>query len=259
MTKSVPQKGESVNMGTMLESLETYYRFNGIYSLDFHCQHLQSCESGNKNFVKAKGAFVGTEYEQGTLPRLLFLSLDPGCSERNPEKRTPEYVRRKEEEECDVNELTKTHHWYLTHKLALTLLKGIKPDLQLQDTHLYFAHTNSAKCSMNNSHHKQAKNKNFKNCREYIGGEITILKPDILVTQGKFAKVAVEQVLGILEGSADSRAWSYKRVHIGGKKTLWFQTYHPRNFGKFKQQKDECFVKWAKIVSEHYGTTFKYP
>jgi len=239
-------------MGKMLKSLDAYYQHNGISPLHFCCRHWQACSEGNQRITQAKSAFVGTCYEKGVLPRLLFLSLDPGCSDSEPQRRTVECVRSLEENECKVAELEKQRHWYRTHELALILLNKFQADMRIENSHLYFAHTNSAKCSMNNKNHKQAKNKIFKNCREYIGGEITILKPDILVTQGKFAKVAVEKVLGIPEGSDDSQVWSYKWVHIGGKKTLWFQTYHPRNFGKFNQQKDECFGNWAKIVYETF-------
>jgi hypothetical protein len=45
--------------------------------------------------VKAKEAFIGTEYEKGTLPRLLFVSLDPDRSDSNPRQRTVKYVREK--------------------------------------------------------------------------------------------------------------------------------------------------------------------
>jgi hypothetical protein len=245
-------------MGTMLESIEEYYRRNNIYSLSFHCQHLDECKNGNEHFVEAKGAFVGTEYEKGTLPRLLFLSLDPGCSKKNPEERTAESVRHKEEQEDDDNKLRKTHHWYRTHELALTLLKGIKPNLELQDTHLYFAHVNSVKCCVGNKNHKSAPRTLFRNCQKYIGGELDILEPDILVTQGKKAKEAIQQSYKITE-SLEDNICAHTKIFIGGKKVLWLPTSHPRNYGRFYKQKRECFDNWAKIVSEHYGTTFKYP
>lgn len=215
--------------------------------MDFCCRHWQACSEGNQRITQAKGAFVGTDYEKGVLPRLLFLSLDPGSSNKEPERRTVEGVRL-EEHECKVADLPKQRHWYRTHELALILLEKFRPDMRIENSHLYFAHVNSVKCSMNNSNHKQARRMLFEKCREYIGGEITILKPDILVTQGQFAKVAVEKEFKILPGSEDNQVSSYKWVHIGGKQTLWFHTYHPRNFGKFNQQRREFFKNWAEYV-----------
>ncbi|MGC9964510.1 MAG: uracil-DNA glycosylase family protein [Syntrophobacteraceae bacterium] len=235
-------------MGEMLKSLKEYYQGNRISPLDFRCPHWEACSKGNPKITEAKSAFVGTGYEKGVLPRLLFLSLDPGESDREPEQRTVEHVRYLEEHKCDVHKLPQQRHWYRTHELAWILLEKVGP-IREEDSHLYFAHVNSVKCSMNN--HKQAKPQLFKNCREYIGGEVTILEPDILVTQGKWAKEAVEneKVFKILPGSEDNQVCSYiKWVHIGGKQTLWFHTYHPRNFGMFNKQRRYCFKNWAEYV-----------
>jgi len=250
MTQSAPPQEKPINMGTMLKSLETYYRYNGISPLYFRCRHWEACRKGNPKITQAKSAFVGTGYEKGVLPRLLFLSLDPGESDREPKKRTVEYLRYQEEHECKVAELRKLRHWhwYYTHDLALILLKRFRPDMNIQDSHLYFAHTNSAKCSMNHSNHKQAKSKIFKNCREYIGGEITILNPDILITQGNEARIVVERTFEVSEISEDKQICSHKWAHIGGKKTIWFRTFHPSAYGKFHQQKRDCFENWAKYV-----------
>ena len=250
----------------MLKKLTEYYQHKGIYPLDFRCQHWQACSEGNPNITQAKGAFVGTKYERGLLPRLLFLSLDPGESDSDPIKRTVERVRYSEENECNVANLLKGKrkhwHWYRTHELALTLLKKnfekfFQREMQIQDTHFYFAHANSLKCSMNNKDHKQASPKLFKNCREYIGGELAILNPDILVTQGNEAKNAIEQtfeVFHLVEGDIYSKC-----IRINGKRTLWFHTYHPSNYGSFNKQRRECFKKWAKYVYKRFSQNDQVP
>lgn len=232
----------------MLKELSTYYQRNGISPMEFRCPHLQACSNGNSRFVEAKGAFVGTEYEKGTLPRLLFVSLDPGSSYSDPKQRTVESVRFQEEHECDVAKLQKGRHWYRTHELAWMLLKRFKPDLQLQDTHLYFAHVNSVKCCVSDENHRSAPALLFRNCRQYIGGEIAILEPDILVTQGQKAREAIQQSYRISEPLEDNVTCSHTWLFTERKKTLWFHTYHPRNFGKFNQQRRECFENWAKII-----------
>ena len=235
-------------MDNLLKELSLYYQEKGIFSLDFHCRHWQFCSKDNKRITQAKSAFVGTEYEKAILPRLLFISLDPGDSDSEPERRTAESVRYSEEHECKVADLPKQRHWYRTHELALILLKRLRPNLTIENSHLYFAHVNSVKCSMNNDDHRQAKSNLFKNCREYIGDEIVILKPDILVTQGKWAKVAVEKTFKVSEVPDCEQACPYHWVHLESRRALWFHTYHPRNFGKFNQQRRECFKTWAEVV-----------
>lgn len=80
----------------MIKELTAYYQQRGISALDFRCPHLNVCCKGNERFVEAKEAFVGTEYEKGVFPRLLFVSLDPGSSYSDPRLRTVESVRFKE-------------------------------------------------------------------------------------------------------------------------------------------------------------------
>ena len=239
-------------MGNMLKKLSSYYQHKGISPLHFRCRHWEACSERNQRITQAKAAFVGTEYEKGVLPRLLFLSLDPGCSHGEPNRRNVEFVRYFEERECKVADLPKQRHWYRTHELAWILLRSFRPDMRIQDSHLYFAHANSVKCSMNNRNHKQAGPRIFKNCREYVGGEVTILNPDILVTQGKEAKVAVERTFEISQGSVDKQICSHKWAHIGGRRTLWFHTYHPSNYGNFNQQRRECFENWAEFVHRFF-------
>jgi uracil-DNA glycosylase len=236
----------------MLTELSNYYQKQGILSLDFGCQHLQACRNGNNRFAEAKAAFVGSEYEKGTLPRLLFASLDPGRSDSDPNQRTVNAVRLQEERDCVVEALPKARHWYRTHELACILLKKIKPHLQMQDSHLYFAHVNSVKCCENNEDHKSGSRVLFKNCQKYIGGEISILKPDILVTQGQMAREAIEESFNTTGPSKDNDACSHAWPVIGGKKALWFHTYHPRNFGKFNRQRRDCFDDWAGLVYETF-------
>lgn len=232
----------------MLKELGEYYQKEGISALDFRCQYLPICSKGNKNFVEAKATFVGTEYEKGTLPRLLFVSLDPGSSEHDSHRRTLDYVRFQEEHECNTDELEKPRHWYRTHELAMVLLKKFNPDLQIQDSHLYFAHINTVKCCVGNDNHASAKDILFRNCQRYIGDEIIILKPDVLVTQGKQAKVAIEKIFGISEFMENKQFCSPKWALLGDRKTLWLHTNHPRNFGVFNRQRRECYEKWTETV-----------
>jgi DNA replication protein DnaC len=79
-------------------------------------------------------------------------------------------------------EPTGGRHWNETHELAWVLLQQFKRDLKVADISSYFAHVNSAKCSMNNPPRRQAADILFEDCREVIPGELRLLNPDIIVT-----------------------------------------------------------------------------
>jgi len=74
--------------GKMLEQLKNYYKSNGISALNFNCKHQEICRGSCSDFTTAKEAFVGPEYEKGSIPRLLFLSLDSGSEGKDPQDRS---------------------------------------------------------------------------------------------------------------------------------------------------------------------------
>jgi uracil-DNA glycosylase len=226
------------------DDVKHFYEEEGISAGSFRCKHLECCKLACANFTEAREAYIGREYEIGTVPRLLFLSLDPGNGDVDPEARTLAACRVWEERQCDVNSLPKNRHWYRTHELALTLLQQFAPKLSLPRIHSYFAHTNSAKCCMNNPGNSSAAPHMFENCREYIPGELIALRPDILVTQGDPAKDAVESSFSS-SVSGDLKGCGHAILDLNGRKVLWIHTYHPRNFGRFNRQRRECYRGWA--------------
>ena len=131
----------------MFDELASFYARSGILSTSFSCQHLESCRGCCPSFTGAQSAYVGPDYEKGTLPRLLFLSLDSGSADRDPARRTPEAVRL-QEVACDVGSLHQGKHWYRTHELASVLLKQFDQALTPENVSPHFAHANSAKCCM---------------------------------------------------------------------------------------------------------------
>jgi hypothetical protein len=174
----------------MLEPLERYYRQQGILANSFTCSHRAHCADGCPEFTGPKSAFVSSGYEQGRLPRLLFLSLDSGSGDRVDDRRLPGSVRRHEEFDQSLGDLAKHKHWYRTHELAWYFLRRFEPSLRIDEARLWFAHANSAKCCMNKPQRKKANAVLFRNCQGYLGGELAILRPRIVVTQGKEARDA---------------------------------------------------------------------
>ena len=247
----------------MFERLTAFYQSHGISPVDFRCPSRAACSASSPDFTEAKASFVGPRYEERTLPRLLFLSLDSGRGCPDPQQRTVEAVRM-QNLACNVAALKKNRHWYRTHEMALGLLRQFNPQLTVTDTRLYFAHVNSAKCCLNKPGRKQADSILFENCRRFIPGELRILKPDVVVTQGGRAKDAIlrsfavqRHVVRTIESAPRFRLKAHYETGLielepDMKKSLWLQTYHPSNFGHFNPQRAHCWPLYAEEVGRFW-------
>lgn len=219
--------------GNLLNQLETYYKNNGILSTSFTCTSKIDCKGDCDSFTGPKSAFVGKKYESSELPRLLFLSLDSGSGDPVAENRLPISVMRKEMNR-DLSSLHKHKHWYRTHELAWHILKAFDSELKIECVKNYFAHANSAKCCMNKKQRKKADKILFRNCRKYLQGELQILNPAIIVTQGAEAKKAIEYITDNIVIRVDDFA---SVIKMNGRDVFWLHTYHPNNWGAFNKQR----------------------
>jgi hypothetical protein len=136
------------------------------------------------------------------LPRLFFISLDSATDivGRSSEVRTTAAINKwesKQQRSVDGDpDFRKQAHWYQTYKFAHHLLTPIA-----QHRHAWppsfpkmyrcFAHTNSAKCKDSSAGTAQAHARLFRNCSQFIPGEVRALAPDLIVTQGKFARESI--------------------------------------------------------------------
>lgn len=238
----------------MLAELNAYYQSKGISAVHFNCPFYKVCSrSSPDTFTTAKEAFVSSGYVEHEVPRVLFLSLDSGSADHNPKRKTLEAVRIQEEIDQNVFSLPKHKHWYRTHELAFRILRHFKPGLTIQDTKRYFAHTNSAKCCMNNPGRAQANSILFENCRRFIPGEIEILEPDVLITQGAYALQAVQLAFQypdqkLLIDDVDALPDEVRLIKVTNKPVIWIHTFHPRNPGS-KLNRDNYPI-YEKIIYE---------
>ena len=244
----------------MLKKLNEFYADQGILPEDFRCPSRQVCSADSPNFTQAKASHVGPRYEAREIPRLLFLSLDSGSAEKDPQERTAEAVR-VWNLACDVHSLEKNRHWYRTHEMALELLRQFKPDLRVEDTRLYFAHVNSAKCCQNKPGRAQADRRLFDNCRRFIPGELRLLSPDIVVTQGDWAKTAIQESFDVrrhdvrrlrARGYANKALYETGCLEVASDDVLWLHTYHPGNYGQFGPQRKRCWPLYAEAVGRFW-------
>lgn len=241
------------------DSVNIFYQEKGISAIDFKCPHIEQCRGNHKDFTTAKEAYIGEKYGTNGVPKLLFLSLDSGDSRKEDKKRTMEFIRNKEN---DREKLEKPNtHWAKTFNLASSLLKDfIKQKINKIEINKYFAHINSAKCCQNKKGNAQADTILFKNCREFIGQEIEILNPDIIITQGEQAKKTLEH-----NAFKVCKINNRKEVQMqeNSKKILWFHSTHPTAWqgGNFRKCEDKnssnlddnnaYFDKWRNIINSY--------
>jgi uracil-DNA glycosylase len=239
----------------MLKELQEYYDSKKISAMKFDCPHYPDCSAGHEKFTKATEAFVSSGYENHTLPRLLFISLDSGSGVEKAKYRTLADVRDQEEVKRVIEDLAeKNKNWYRTHEMARMILRNFNPQLRLEQAKHYFAHTYSAKCCPNKEDHGKADKKMFRNCKEFVPGEVLVLAPDIIITQGEEAEESIAGVFKELD-PANYLAMptvppEVKVIEIEGAPVLWIHTFHPRSVKGFNQQKAEMFGTYTKATRE---------
>ena len=242
----------------LLDELNAFYETHGISPSNFRCPWHSSCSAGSPNFTTAKASFVGPRYGAArSVPRLVFLSADPGKSARTVEQRTPEGVQAYE---LALAKFHKARHWYRTHELAFRLLRQFKAGLTIEEARYYFAHVNSVKCCENNPGNAQANHTLFRNCQPFALAELRLLRPDIIVTQGSPAKDVVMKRLDATSHAVRQlpsapkykRNARYETGHLDivpARMTLWLSTYHPHErSGRFAPQRRHCWPRYVEAA-----------
>jgi hypothetical protein len=193
----------------LLTEIKNYYSRNNIqpssYS-KFRCPNKKLCRDECELLTTGMEPSVGSRYEDRIRPRLLIISADPAEGDQySSEGRTIEGHRDWEREEKDEmrTRLAPKTHWFKTSQIAVWIFEVIEKKKlsrwvwnagrrdKFPAVAPYWAHTNSGKCSQNKPDRGQASDILFKKCQPYLGREVRILNPDIIVTQGKHAREAL--------------------------------------------------------------------
>ncbi|MFN6991955.1 MAG: uracil-DNA glycosylase family protein, partial [Fervidobacterium sp.] len=169
---------------------------------------------------------IGENYGEHEHFKVLIASLDRGKGKEDLEGRLKEI-----EEVCIERKELNPHM-----KGTLDALKIIFSDVKVnEDVELFkhFAMINTAKCCVGDSM-AQAPWKFFDNCKEYTKGEIDILQPDIIITQGRCAAEVFELLYPELKNKDE---WYERKgeINIGDNhKALVICSVHPSARGKWK-------------------------
>ena len=243
-------------MDTLIsEQLIQFYDQRGIHPKDFRCQHHNYCRrfAYQGQIIETKMSLVGSLYGV-RYPKIVVVSLDPpdqGEKFLLPERRTTEYLAKfTEAENYTVNR--PNPHWAMTQIIVKDLLihlgytsksgaavvKESYSGRIIDNVTPYFAHVNVAKCSMRDPNKRQAAREVHETCSQtYLVQELTILQPDILVTQGK----TTNDILGLLligkPVMVENLPITYQ-IDLSGKSVLWMPMRHPT------QQLDKIRRDW---------------
>lgn len=234
-----------------LDAVKKYYQKEGILSTRFSCGLKSACANSGTD-SGPKSAHVGSRYGLG-VPRLLFVSLDAGQAKPSAEKRTPEAVR-KETERVGIKESAANTHWYRTCELAREILHPFIHELTMEDITPYFAHTNASKCCPSGCG-GNASSVAYLNCHRYLAGEVSVLDPDAVVTQGREAEVGIKALL-IDEVDKVPNIRYAEVAKLCGRRRFLLHTYHPRYARGFYEQRRQSgtWSTYAEAIERFYGS-----
>lgn len=255
--------------GKYRDKLNDYYQQKGIHPEDFHCQYQSICgQAANKgNMTETKMSMVGSKYGD-KYPKIVVVSLDPPSGKKNdgttrrwdfitPKQRTTEYVSTTHEKD-DYSVDHANQHWAMTQIIVKDLLELHRFKAQpyaatvtesysgrpIENVSAYFAHVNVAKCSMNNSGQRQAAAEVHKrSSNAYLSGELNLLEPDILITQGAFTN----EILGMMLVGQEiyiSDLPKVEKINLAGSEVIWMPMRHPVQ--QLKQIRDA----WPEYLQE---------
>lgn len=242
---------------SMLDKLDRYYQEQGISANDFRCKHIDACKSVCKHdqMVSLPESYVGPEYEAGTLPRLLFVSSDTNeASWVNGMAAGWGSLRDVREDKLQWHRWSGANtHWQKTLDFAGSLLapfaierlsKNIASDKVVE----YIAHANSARCKDSTIGAKEGHPMMATNCRELLLGEVMIMQPDIIVTQGARARNSLAGAFPVIRhvampGNPCHKAF-YEIIQISDSHAaIKIVAWHPCAHWKGNDKRN--FVEWA--------------
>ncbi len=221
---------------------------NGDYNYDemfrsFCCPKKNSCRDACKKAYRKDTGFIFSprmegvevsrcyekrEYKGHRIPRIVVISLSVPKPELKPERESKPFS------------LPPCSHWRGTTTTVRSLLDPfieLKPAKDDESTRIIgelFVHVRTAKCFSNVGGSNEEPAQLYKNCGDYLSKEVSILGPDVIVTQGGYAHEMSEQYVfdvianRTVKGIADSNSIA-RTVHLkkDKRKVYWLKSRFP--------------------------------
>ncbi len=250
---------------SMLARLDQYYNEQGISAVGFKCPHRGECSSvcAPGQMATPQAAYVGPGYEEGKLPRLLFVSSDT-CEtwyKDHPEWVTLEGVRKITLSDRLKNSSNPNTHWHQTFDFARLLLAAFAKErlgvsLTINEAVEYFSHTRSVRCKDGTIGTREGNELMARNCKRFLKGEIQAMSPDIIVAQGARARNALWNIFPVIrQVSMPEYPMTYCQIVqlSEGHTAIRIVAKHPCARGRngWKRGEKKQFMDWAlKSVRE---------
>lgn len=229
---------------TTIKQLREFYGERKISAVNLGCPSQSCCRGATEEhggtFTTAREVGLGVRYLDGTRPRILVVSLDPGSYPQDEHSKPK--TRMMESQICreprSKAELGSSNcHWYRTHEGVACLVNALakealakedKETITVNEAALWFAHTSVVRCCANLPSRRQAPREMFWSCRDYLRREIEILTPDIIWTQGGSAFDAMSWLARYIEpatGNSLTPPQKARRIRLNS--ATWVHTNYP--------------------------------
>lgn len=220
------------------KELQAYYNSEGIVSGDgFACKNKDLCSG---NYERGMQCHLGDKY--GEKIRILVASLDCGNGGKGTiEERTGNVV-------SDANQKKRNPHMRGTFQALSYFLDDKEPSVLVH----YMVMTNTCKCCLLGTA-DQMKYQYFWNCRNHTLAEISIIKPQVILFQGKNSVAGCREMLSTIEGIEDHEISESLRVfNYGDLKCYAVLCIHPSARGRQYKRRahfyDETLPKIADYI-----------
>lgn len=220
------------------QELQAYYNSEGIVPGDgFACKNKDLCSG---NYERGMQCHLGDKY--GEKIRILVASLDCGNGGKGTiEERTGNVV-------SDANQKKRNPHMRGTFQALSYFLDDKEPSVLVR----YMVMTNTCKCCLLGTA-DQMKYQYFWNCRDHTLAEISIIKPQVILFQGKNSVAGCREMLSTIEGIEDHEISESLRVfNYGDLKCYAVLCIHPSARGRQYKRRahfyDETLPKIADYI-----------
>ena len=163
-------------------------------------------------------------------------------------------------------------HWRETLALVRSLLKpyfDLEPARYIESENAkiieqLFVHLRTSKCCSNANGSSEEHYKVYQNCGPYLKKEVSILRPDVVVTQGNNTNwQAGEHVFSENPEVSKVRGVSCSCAYIAslkecGQIVYWMRMYHPRGPGYYYPQTGDKIRPECDVVGAHRENLIKY-
>lgn len=265
-------------MTDMEKQLDQYYKCVGIAPVSgssypemfsaFDCKNKCDCRKAcfgawnkEKEFLfqphpEKDSITVSQEYQDGKyhgdrIPRIVVLSLSAPQPSPGQILSIPQPKEEQDKPAANSKTRWRASHWPETLAMVRSFLLSFiacenfpgpatyQEAKSKKEIEKLFVHVRTAKCCSNAKGTSQEPGKVYENCGGYLGKELSILKLNVIVTQGNQAhwravehafeenaiKISVEEVTGIETKNLIARIVNLKE---GNQRVYWLPLYHPR-------------------------------